>query len=406
MGIEIGLYVHIPFCRSKCAYCDFASVAGREHLWRPYLDVLLAEIAAIPPLRPITLYVGGGTPTLWPAEYLPAVVEGVRSGGLPAGAEATVEANPGTVDEAKLAALRRAGYNRISLGVQSTQEANLRLLGRIHSYAEAGDAVRWARAAGFDNLSIDLISGLPGQTVAEWQTDLARALELESEHLSAYGLSLEEGTPLAAAVARGALPEPDADIWADMYLSTEEILAAAGYRHYEISNWASAPDALPPDPGAARQATRAPRDWVRRSGPAARLLTCGHNLIYWRNEPYLGLGSGAHSSLQGKRFARLADPAAYVAARPADRVSFMEEIGPSLEMAETAILGLRLVAGLERDRFRHRFGPDPVEWFREPLSWAQGHGLLEYDDYAVYLTQRGRLLSNEVFQRLLPTTEP
>ncbi len=402
MHTEIGLYVHIPFCRSKCAYCDFASVPGQEGLWPAYRDVLLAEIAAVPPLRPITLYAGGGTPTVWPAEYLVAVIEAARSAGLSRDAEATVEANPGTVDEPKLAALREAGFNRISLGVQSTFDANLRLLGRTHSYAEAEEAVRLARQAGFDNLSVDLIYGLPGQTLQRWREDLGRALALGSEHLSAYGLSLEEGTPMWRSVGRGDLPEPDPDVAADMYLAAEEILAAAGYTHYEISNWAREPSRA--TPLAASEGFRSPF-LPKEGGQGVRfgsLLTCRHNLIYWRNEPYLGLGSGAHSSLAGRRFARLAGAAAYLAAAPAERVSFAEEIGPDLEMAETAILGLRLVAGLERERFRRRFAVDPAAHFRQPLSWAQAQGLLQIADGAVRLTRRGRLLSNEVFQRLLP----
>lgn len=394
MTTAVGLYVHIPFCRRKCAYCDFASVPGNEGLWQPYLQVLLAEMAALPPLRPITLYVGGGTPTVWPAEYLVAVLGAARAVGLPDGAEATVEANPGTVDEVKLTALREAGFNRISLGVQSTREDNLRLLGRIHTYDQAREAVHEARAAGFDNLGVDLIYGLPGQSLSGWRADLERALELESEHLSAYGLSLEEGTPLCAAVERGTLPEPDPDVAADMYLAAEDMLAAAGYVHYEISNWAREPK---PCPSTIREG--------RGRDSGARLLTCRHNLIYWLNEAYIGLGSGAHSWLKGERFARLSDPSAYVTACPADRIAFREDVGPALEMAETAILGLRLVAGLERARFRDRFGQDPVERFRQPLAWAQSHGLLQFDDTAAYLSRRGRLLSNEVFQRLLPTVE-
>ncbi len=258
-----------------------------------------------------------------------------------------------------------------------------------------------ARAAGFDNLSIDLIYGLPGQSLERWREDLSRALVLGSEHISAYGLSLEEGTPLWRAVKQGYLPEPDPDMAADMYLATEDILAAAGYWHYEISNWASEPNPPTPFPekeGGLATGQRRVEEW--RGSP--RLLTCRHNLVYWRNEPYLGLGSGAHSSLGGRRFARLTSPAAYVSASPADRVHFVEEIGPALEMAETAILGLRLTAGLERERFCRRFSVDPADHYRQPLAWAQSQGLLRIDADAIRLTRRGRLLSNEVFQRLLP----
>ncbi|MGI6206834.1 MAG: radical SAM family heme chaperone HemW [Anaerolineae bacterium] len=389
MDTCVGLYVHIPFCLRKCSYCDFASVPGHEDLWRPYLDVLLSEIAAMPPLRPRTLYLGGGTPTLWPAAYLAELIAAVRYVGLPEKAEVTVEANPGTVDAAKLSALRAAGCNRLSIGVQSTFEEELRLLGRVHSFAQAQEAVRLARAAGFDNLSLDLIYGLPNQSLERWLADLDRALELQSEHLSLYCLSLEPGTPLERAVRCHDLPCPDSDLAADMYLASEDRLEQAGYGHYEISNWARP----------AGEVLYAPLPSQGRGSP---LLTSQHNLIYWRNEPYLGLGAGAHSFLDGRRFARVDSPEAYVTATPEGRVVFSECIDRPLEMAETAILGLRLVAGLERARFRARFGEDPVDTYREPLQWAQDQGLLEYDQSSVRLTRRGRLLSNEVFQRLLP----
>jgi len=378
----VGLYLHIPFCRRKCLYCDFVSFAGEEGLWQGYRDVLLGQVARLPtwpgePLQPRTLYVGGGTPSLWPASWLAQLASAARAVGLQPEAEMTIEANPGTVDLAGLAALREAGFNRLSLGVQSASDAALRLLGRIHTFAEAELAVTWARQAGFDNLSLDLIYGLPGQSLADWGRGLQRTVELGSEHLSAYALSLEAGTPLAEAVAAGELPAPDPDLQADMYELAEEALDAAGFVHYEISNWA------------------------RRSHDG-RLLSCQHNLIYWRNEPYLGLGAGAHSFLFGQRFAYTGDLRAYIGAGPAQAPAFVESIPPDLEMAETAILGLRLVEGLERQRFRDRFGQDPCERFGPVVAWAQEQGLLEVTPAVMRLTRRGRLLSDELFQRLLP----
>lgn len=392
-GEAVGLYVHVPFCRRKCTYCDFVSLAGRQELWPAYRDALVREIEAMPPLRPRTLYVGGGTPTIWPAPYLGELTRAARRAGLAADAEVSVEANPGTVDPEKLAELRRAGYNRLSIGVQSTVEANLWLLGRIHAHADSEAAVAWARLAGFTNVSIDMIYGLPGQSLAEWCADLRRALALGSDHLSAYGLSLEGGTPLAAAVAGGALPEPDPDAAADMYEATEDILAAAGYHQYEISNWArAASQALAPAAEGGRGA----------EGNRRNLLTCRHNLIYWRNEPYLGLGAGAHSFLGGRRCARVADPVAYTTATYAAKIAFCEAIDAPLEMAETAILGLRLTSGLDRRRFLDRFGVDPLSLYADVFAEAQRQGLLVVQQEAVRLTRRGRLLSNEVFQRLLP----
>ncbi|MHB0875525.1 MAG: coproporphyrinogen-III oxidase family protein [Anaerolineae bacterium] len=408
----VGLYVHVPFCRRKCDYCDFVSYTGMEDVWPAYLEAVVGEIVSMAPLRPRTLYVGGGTPTIWPAEYLVSLVCAARVVGLEANAEATVEANPGTVNGEMLARLREAGYNRLSIGVQSTVEANLRLLGRIHTYADAVAAVGGARSAGFTNVSIDLIYGLPGQSPRAWEDDLRRALGLCPEHLSAYGLSLEEGTPLTKAVACRALPEPDSDAVADMYEITENVLAEAGFAHYEISNWArpSPPAPLPshgrgesdeaklrgiPSPAAAGE------DRVRVRTQEV-LLTCEHNLIYWRNEPYLGLGAGAHSYLGGRRFARVGDPRDYVRATPAARVAFSETLDRPLEMAETAILALRLVAGLSRSCFEDRFGVDPLVLYGDVFHQVAQWGLVEMAGDRISLTRRGRLLSNEVFQLLLP----
>jgi oxygen-independent coproporphyrinogen-3 oxidase len=250
-----------------------------------------------------------------------------------------------------------------------------------------------------------MIYGLPGQSLSGWLADLRRALALGSEHLSAYALSLEEGTPLERAVSRGALPRPDDDLQADMYEATEETLAAAGYQHYEISNWARPLPQPLPEAGRGTPPCRGREGGLGGTCSSAwgvRSLTCQHNLIYWRNEPYVGLGTAAHSFLGGQRFARIADPAAYVAAAPAARVAYRETIARPLEMAETAMLGLRLVAGLARSRFRGRFGVEPLEAYREPLLWAEGMGLLELVGDCLRLTRRGRLLSNEVFQCLLP----
>ncbi len=371
-GQCVGLYIHIPFCRRRCLYCDFTSFSGHRRWWQRYLQVLLQEIRELSPLRPCTLYVGGGTPTVWPAAYLEELIKAARAAGLGEGAEATVEANPGTVGPRKLALLRQSGYNRLSLGVQSTKDENLRLLGRLHTAQQAHRALAQARAAGFANINIDIIYGLPGQSLAAFREDLERALEWEPEHLSAYCLSLEPGTPLAEMVRKGLLPEPDPDLAADMYCLAEELLASTGYEHYELSNWAR--------PG----------------------FACRHNLLYWRCEPYVGLGVSAYSFIDGKRFARTADLASYVRLPVAQRIAFSESIDGALAMFEAAMLGLRLVQGLSREAFAARFGVDPVALYAEAFSWAAGEGLLEVDESRVRFTQKGRLLSNEVFARMLP----
>jgi oxygen-independent coproporphyrinogen-3 oxidase len=404
-GLGVGLYVHIPFCRKKCAYCDFCSFAGRESLHEPYLAALEREILACAPgIHGRTLYVGGGTPTALPATALARLIKKVRhSFSLSPGTEVTVEANPGTIDGASLKRLRQAGVNRLSLGVQSLNDRLLRLLGRIHSAVEAERAVRDARAAGYNNLSLDLMLGLPQQSLADWQESLERVLAWQPEHLSLYALTVEPGTPLAAQIEGGALDAPDEDLAADMYEWAEERLEGAGYLHYEISNGAR--------PGCESQ----------------------HNLIYWRNEPYLGLGAGAHSWYAGRRWANVEDPAAYIArlsdsqrADPAFSSSppwsirgglrggaavEIQEIDRRTAMSETMMMGLRLLQeGVSDARFRQRFGVSLEDVYHAEIEAAIAEGLLERGASSgatgegvngVRLTRRGHLLGNRVFVRFV-----
>src|SRR3990170_5784166 len=266
----LSLYIHIPFCTLKCAYCDFNSYAGLKELVRPYVDALIAEItlwAEFARGRPVaTVFFGGGTPSLLPLPEVERVTSALRERfELQAGAEVTLEANPGTVDLAYLRSLLALGVNRLSLGVQSFHDDELAALDRIHSAAEAKEAYRWALEAGFHRLNLDLIYGLPEQPMARWQATLEQAIELGPDHLSLYALTVEEGTKLAYDIDHGRLPGPDPDAQAAMYEWSLERLARAGYQQYEISNWSR--------PG----------------------QECRHNLTYWRNGEWLGLGAGAHS---------------------------------------------------------------------------------------------------------------
>lgn len=391
---SLALYVHIPFCQAKCPYCDFNSYAGLEGLMTPYADALIAEMAlwreATRDARVATVFFGGGTPSFLPLAETERIVAALRgSFRLAPAAEITVEANPGSADSARLDGLRRLGFNRLSLGVQSFRDDELRLLGRVHSVAEARQAYRAARRAGFENVNLDLIYGLPGQPLAAWQRTLTEAIALRPEHLSLYALTLEEGTPLAADVARGRLPAPDPDLAADMYLWAGEALAAAGYQHYEISNWAL--------PG----------------------YRCRHNLVYWHNQPYLGLGAGAHSCLGGFRFAAIRDPRRYIrevtaaGAKPTAnglsgflaRLPHLESVvqaAPARAMAETAILGLRLVEGMSLAAFRRRFGVGLLSAYGPAVAELTAAGLLERTNGRLRLTPKGCLLGNEVFVRFLP----
>jgi oxygen-independent coproporphyrinogen-3 oxidase len=380
---SLGLYIHVPFCERKCPYCDFNTYAGLQRLYAPYARALAREITLAgealshPPAR--TVFLGGGTPTVLPTELLGEILEAVRRAfALLPDAEITAEANPGTVDRARFAGLRALGVNRLSMGAQSFHDDELRFLGRIHSAEDVERAFAAARAAGFDNVNLDLIYGLPGQPVDKWRRTLAQAVALGPEHISCYALTVEAGTPLACWVEEGRVPPPDDDLAADLYEEAEASLAAAGYEHYEISNWA-------------RQAEADYR--------------AQHNLIYWRNEPYLGFGAGAHSSLGGRRWWNVRAPEAYIRRlESGEGVTEGEEtIDEALAMGETMMLGLRLVQeGVSREAFAKRHGRDLEEVYADELQELERWGLIERSRARVRLTRRGRLLGNQVFRRFLP----
>ena len=384
-----GLYVHIPFCATKCPYCDFNTYAGIESQMEPYLAALRKEIelwgAVLGGPRLETVFFGGGTPSYLPPGSLGMLLDAVRgSFGLAVEAEITAEANPDDLHADKLESLLEAGVNRLSIGVQSLDDDLLRLLGRRHSAGEALEAFTTARSAGFDNVSIDLMYGLPDQTLEQWGATLATALGMRPSHISMYCLTLEGGTPMERDAAAGRVSVPDGDLAADMYLMAEVQTAEAGYRHYEISNWA-----MP--------------------GRESR-----HNLLYWRNRPFLGVGPGAHSYLDGHRFHNLRSPREYIRrlefgeprAQPGGRifdgipvVEGAEPVDRRLEMAETMMMGLRLDTGIEPALFAARFGGPPGEVYGEIIEELEDDGLLEAGNDRIVLTPRGRLLGNEVFGR-------
>jgi oxygen-independent coproporphyrinogen III oxidase len=377
MDREISIYLHLPFCRQRCAYCAFTSFAGREAVIPAYAQALTTEMAHRAGDETVkTIFLGGGTPSLFPVETLRDILDGVRSHWtVSANAEISLEANPGDLDPAYLAALRAAGFNRISLGVQSFVDRELKLLGRRHTAAAAAAAVTGARRAGFRNISLDLIYGLPDQNMADFEDSLRRAVALEPEHISLYALGLEDGTPLASRVAQGEIPAPGADTAADEYLRADEILAEEGYAQYEISNWAH--------PGS----------------------ECRHNLTYWLNQPYLGLGVAAHSSYNHRRCANTADLDAYITALAASKLpplDMEETIDTDLELAETLILGLRLNRGVKTSDIRARFSIDLYSRYSAATDDVAELGLLDREADRWRLTPHGRFLSNEVFWRLLP----
>jgi len=374
-----GLYVHIPFCRIKCAYCDFCSYAGLEALIPPYIDALIQEIdlraADWQETRFDSLYLGGGTPSLLSPEQVDTLLSALRRAfDIDPKSEITLEANPGTIDQPQLVALRQAGINRLSLGFQSLQASDLALLGRIHSPQGAQSAFHDACQAGFKNISLDLMFGLPRQTLHAWRDTLEQVLTLAPEHLSLYALTVEEGTPLAQRIAEGHLPHPDDDLAADMYELAQGTLAQSGMQQYEISNWSA-------DPG----------------------LLSRHNLHYWHNERYLGLGAAATSYDGLDRATHTPDPAAYIAEIGRGELSYADVERPSRDqrMDETMMLELRLTEGVSRRRSRERFGVEIDTVYGQEIEDLVEDRLLESDGIGIRLSPRGRLLGNQVFGRFL-----
>ena len=385
----IALYVHVPFCETKCNYCDFNTYAHLESLIPDYVEAVAAELGAWgralggPPAT--TVFLGGGTPSWTPVAALERMLnEARRAFPFAPDCEVTAEANPGDVTGERLDGWRKAGINRISIGIQSFDDGLLRLLTRRHTAAEAAQAYRTARAGGFDNVNLDLMYGLPGQSLATWRSTLEQAIGLDPPHLSLYALTVEEATPLWHDVEAGRVPRPDPDLAADMYILAEESMAAAGYRHYEISNWA-------------------------KEG-----RECRHNLVYWRNEPFLGIGPGAHSYLDGRRFWNIRSPAEYVrrllegtpavAASPPTTpvVEEARELTERERFAESIILKLRLDEGVELASLTAGPSGSGGDLHLSALRDCVGLGLVSLSEGRFRLNQRGRLLSNEVFVRLLP----
>ena len=390
-----SLYLHIPFCRHRCAYCDFNTYAGLESLVLDYTRALCREIeqiaqAAVVRLPVHTIFFGGGTPSLLPIVDVARILEAARSHfDLYPDAEITLEANPGTVSLSYLQALKALGINRLSIGMQSAKPEELSLLEREHNYFDVVQVVTWARQTGFDNLNLDLIFGLPYQTLADWQHTLELALRLRPDHFSLYNLILEHGTPLQHWVNRGLLPEPDDDLDAEMYEWAMERLEREGYGQYEISNWAQ-------------------RD------AAGKVRSCRHNLQYWYNLPYLGLGAGAHGFAGGYRTANVRAPTAYIKRClngiprefPRTPATINElSIDHLTEMQETMLVGLRLVEeGVSDVAFQRRFEERIWDVFEKEVRELGELGLLEWvngGEKRLRLTKQGRLLGNQVFMRFV-----
>ncbi|MGX9726182.1 MAG: radical SAM family heme chaperone HemW [Candidatus Electronema sp. VV] len=367
---SLSLYLHVPFCLQKCAYCSFYSEAGHKDSSR-WLAAVTRQLRQFSSSRPLTsIFFGGGTPTMLPPEALCALLAECRHAEE---AEISLEANPATVDLAALHTLRQAGFNRISLGVQSLYDAELRRLGRPHTAAEAAQTAKLARQADFANLNLDLMYGLPGQTLPSWSETLAQALALRPQHLSIYELTIEEGTPFARQQKEGKLLLPDEDTVLLMLEATQQIVGDAGFRRYEISNYAQ--------PG----------------------CECRHNINYWRNGDYIGIGPGAVSCLDGIRRSAVADVAAFCSRIENGQEVWEDEerLEPEAAFRETVIMGLRMTEGVALDELRRRFGIDAAAYYGETLARLTRQALLELVDGRLRLTAQGLLLANAVMAELV-----
>lgn len=395
----VSLYCHFPFCVHRCAYCDFNTYAGQLDVVPAYVQSLCNEIKAVgnsasSKVKVQTIFFGGGTPSLLAASQFESILQTTEQNFdvLP-NAEISLEANPGTCSFDYLKSLRSLGLNRISFGVQSANPDELHLLERLHSYSDVIDAVKWSRQSGFDNINLDLIYGLPEQTLKRWENTLTQVLGLHPEHLSLYALTLEPGTPFGRWARSGLLPIPDPDLAADMYELAGETLTGAGYEQYEISNW------------------------------SLRGRQCRHNLQYWRNQPYLGLGAGAHGFVGGYRYSNVLRIKTYI-----NRLEeYLSEgnlypLTPATvnhhkntlrdDMQETMMTGLRLThEGISENSFRERFQVSLTDVYGKDINELMDLGLLEWKNEnkseneksgrLIRLSKRGLLLGNQVFMRFV-----
>ena len=392
----MGLYVHVPFCKTKCPYCDFNTYQGIEDLMDPFLPALTSEIGCwgetLGHAAVKSIFFGGGTPSYLAAGYIERILAAIQTSfEVDDGAEITIEANPGDLDAAACASILGQGVNRLSIGVQSLDNGLLKLLGRRHQSSEAVQAFQTAREAGFDNVNLDLMYGLPNQSMDQWRQTLDSLIGLAPEHISLYALTLEEGTPMHRWAAEGKIPEPDPDLAADMYQYARDSLAEAGYHHYEISNWTL--------PG----------------------RECEHNLVYWQNGAYLGVGPGAHSRLGDYRFWTVLSPRDYnnkasewveASINPVDELiesllqgvptlGGWEHISQETACSETMFLGLRLLDGLNLTEASKRTGIDLAKKFQASIQECIELGLLDQDGDCLKLTESTYLIANQAFTRFL-----
>lgn len=373
MKQEISLYIHIPFCVRKCLYCDFPSFSGMDGMFEDYVRRLCREMdEAAPSFYGVgvkSVFFGGGTPSILPPALMGRIMDKIMSAyDVNSDAEISMEANPGTLDAAKLREYKSMYFNRLSMGLQAWQDRLLERLGRIHSVGEFEDNFLQARDAGFKNINVDLMFSLPGQTLDDWQETLEKVIRLDPEHISAYSLIIEEGTPFFDMYEKGQITETDENTDRRMYYLAKEMLSDKGFRQYEISNFA-------------------------KEG-----FECRHNITYWRTEEYRGFGLGAHSYVDGTRFHNSADMKEYMAG--GGRLD-MEQLTPEEMQEEFMFMGLRMNEGISREEFLKRFKTDITSVYGQEISELISEGLLTENKGRISLTDRGIDVSNQVFEKFI-----
>lgn len=386
---SIGIYVHIPFCKQKCQYCDFKSYAGKENLIKEYIKYVKQELAEVGDGNRLdyeenrdnlaivnTIYIGGGTPSFIDSHYIVEIMDMIREHYvLEKMIEATIEVNPGTITEQKLKDYFESGINRISIGLQSTKLDLLKLLGRIHTYEEFEKTYRLARKCGFQNINVDLMIGLPTQTVEDVRESLDKVISLMPEHISVYSLIVEEGTPLYQKVEKGILHLPEEETEREMYWKVKETLEQNGYEHYEISNFAK------PD------------------------FASKHNMNCWEQEEYIGIGASAHSYTNQVRYSNIDTIEEYIknyqSGNIADNFIFHEKQDKESKMKEYMLLGLRKIRGVQIQKFKNKFGENPIYRYREELEKLVEEQLLEIDGDEIKLTNKGLDLANLVWEEFV-----
>ncbi len=371
---DLGIYIHIPFCKQKCRYCDFLSFPKYDD---NYIECLKKEIVGFEYKEDYevkTIFFGGGTPSIIKAEFIKEILELIYSNFfVDKNAEITIEANPGTLNRQKLEIYKLAGINRISMGLQSTDNEKLKNLGRIHNFEEFCENYKLARECGFNNINIDLMSALPGQTVEEWKLDLERIVALNPEHISAYSLIIEEGTPFFEMYYNREELLPTEEEEREMYHITRKILNDNGYNQYEISNYS-------------------------KSG-----YECRHNISYWKRTDYIGFGLGAASLINNNRFSNTTDMKEYIQSIVNKKAvaKDIEKLTTNMQMEETMFLGLRMIEGVSYKEFTDKFGVDIKEVYSEVIERFEKNGLLEEKNGRVYLTKEGIDVSNYVMSEFL-----